>query len=151
MLNVSKNMKQLDPSYIAGKLSTTTLEDLVVSNELKHTFTLWLINYAFTYLPKRTTQTVTAVFVTEVSNEKWTESTNTESESEVAQLCPTLWDPVDCSLLGSSLHGIPQARTLEWVAISFSRGASQPRDRTRVSCTAGRRFNLWATTQKDGF
>ena len=51
-----------------------------------------------------------------------------ESESEVAQSCPTLCDPVDCSLPGSSVHGIFQARILEWVAISFSRGSSQPRD-----------------------
>ena len=71
--------------------------------------------------------------------------TESESESEVAQLCPTLCDPVDCSLLGSSLHGILQARILEWVAISFSRGSSQLRDRTRISRIAGRRFNLWAT------
>ena len=49
----------------------------------------------------------------------------TESESEVAQLCPTLCDPVDCSLPGSSLHGNPQARILEWVAISFSKGSSR--------------------------
>ena len=41
-------------------------------------------------------------------------------ESEVAQLCPTLCDPMDCSLLGSSIHGIFQARVLAWVAISFS-------------------------------
>ena len=46
------------------------------------------------------------------------------SESEVAQSCPTLCDPVDCSLPGSSVHGILQARVLEWVAISFSRGSS---------------------------
>ena len=52
-----------------------------------------------------------------------------ESESEVTQLCPTLCDPVDCSPLGSSVHGILQARILEWVAISFSRGSSPPRDR----------------------
>ena len=51
-----------------------------------------------------------------------------ESESEVAQLCLTLCDPMDCSLPGSSIHGIFQARILEWVAISFSRGSSQPRD-----------------------
>ena len=51
-----------------------------------------------------------------------------ESESEVAQSCPTVCDPMDCSLPGSSLHGILQARVLEWVAISFSRGSSQPRD-----------------------
>ena len=43
-----------------------------------------------------------------------------KSESEVAQLCPTLHDPMDCSLPGSSIHGIFQARVLEWVAISFS-------------------------------
>ena len=60
-----------------------------------------------------------------------------ESESEVTQLYPTLWDPVDCSLPGLSIHGILQARILEWVAISFSRGSSQPRDRTQVSCIAG--------------
>ena len=49
-------------------------------------------------------------------------------ESEVAQLCPTLCDPMDCNLLGSSVHEIFQARVLEWVAISFFRGSSQPRD-----------------------
>ena len=47
-----------------------------------------------------------------------------ESESEVTQSCPTLCDPMDCSLPGSSVHGIFQARILEWVAISFSRGSS---------------------------
>ena len=48
--------------------------------------------------------------------------------SEVAQSCPTLCNPMDCSLPGSSVHGILQARILEWVAISFSRGSSRPRD-----------------------
>ena len=43
-----------------------------------------------------------------------------KSESEVAQSCPTLCNPMDCSLLGSSVHGIFQARVLEWVAIAFS-------------------------------
>ena len=55
--------------------------------------------------------------------------------------CPTLCDPVDCNPPGSSVHGILQARILEWVAISFSRGSSQPRDQTRVSRIVGRRFN----------
>ena len=55
----------------------------------------------------------------------------------VTQLCPTPCDPMDCSPPGSSVHEIFQARILEWVAISFSRGSSQPRDRTRVSRTAG--------------
>ena len=70
-----------------------------------------------------------------------------ESESEVAQSCPTLFDPIDCSLSGSSLRGILQARILEWVAISFSRGSSGTRDRTWVSSSAGRHFNLWATRE----
>ena len=48
-------------------------------------------------------------------------------ESEVAQSCPTFCDPVDCSPPCSSVHGILQARILEWVAISFSRGSSRPR------------------------
>ena len=70
-----------------------------------------------------------------------------EGEGEVAQSCPTLCDPMDCSLPGSSIQGILQARILEWVAISFSRGSSQPRDQTQVSCIGGRRFNLWATRE----
>ena len=57
-----------------------------------------------------------------------------KSESEVIHSCPTLCDPMDCSLPGFSIHGIFQARVLEWVAISFSRGSSQPRDQTLVSC-----------------
>ena len=64
---------------------------------------------------------------------------------KVAQLCPTLCDPMDCSLPGSSVHGIPQARLLEWVAVPFSRGSSQPRDQTQVSCIAGGFFTFWAT------
>ena len=48
---------------------------------------------------------------------------------------------------GSSVHGIPQARTLEWIAIPFSKGSSQPRDQTQVSCIAGRFFTIWATKE----
>ena len=50
-------------------------------------------------------------------------------KSEVAQSCQTLCNPMDCSLSGSSVYGIFQARVLEWIAISFSRGSSQPRNR----------------------
>ena len=67
--------------------------------------------------------------------------------SEVSQSCPTLCDPMDCSLPGFTDHGIFQARVLEWVAIAFSRGSSQPRDRTQVSCIVGRFFILWATRE----
>ena len=67
--------------------------------------------------------------------------------SEVIQLCPTLCDPMDCSPPCSSFHGIFQARVLEGVASSFSRGSSWHRVRTRVSCIVGRHFTLWATRE----
>ena len=63
----------------------------------------------------------------------------------VSQSCPSLWDPTDCSPPGSSVHGILQARILEWVAIPFSRESSLPRDGTWVSCIAGRFFIVWTT------
>ena len=63
-----------------------------------------------------------------------------KSESEVASLCQSLCKPMDYSL-PDSVHGLFQARVLEWAAISFSRGFSQPRDQTWVSCIADRRFN----------
>ena len=61
-----------------------------------------------------------------------------QSENEIAQSCPTLCDPIDCRLPGSSVHGIFQARILKWVAISFSSRSSWPRDWTWVSCIVGR-------------
>ena len=71
----------------------------------------------------------------------------TKSESEVAHSCPTLCNPMDCSLPGSSVHGIFQARVLEWIAISFSRGFSQLRDGNQVSCIVNRCFTIWATRE----
>ena len=68
-------------------------------------------------------------------------------KTEVIHLCPTLCDPMDCGLPGSSVHGIFQARVLQWVAISFSRGSSQPRDQTQVYHIAGRWFTIWATRE----
>ena len=64
------------------------------------------------------------------------------------QSCPTLWDPMDCSLPGSSVSGILQARVLEWVAISSSRGSSWPRDWTLVSYVSciGRQVFTTSTT-----
>ena len=64
------------------------------------------------------------------------------------QLFATPWtSPVDCSLPGSSVYGILRARILEWVAIPFSRGSSQPRDRTQVSRIAGGFLTSWATRE----
>ena len=70
-----------------------------------------------------------------------------KSETEVAQSFPTVCSHMDCSLPGFSVHGIFQARVPEWVAISFSKGFSQPRDGTRVSRIAGRGFTLWTTKE----
>ena len=61
----------------------------------------------------------------------------------VIQSCPTSCDPMDCSPPSSSVHGVLQARILEWVAIPFSRESSQSRDRTWVSCIAGEVFTVW--------
>ena len=66
-------------------------------------------------------------------------------KSEVTQSCLTPCDPMDRSLLGSSVQGIFQARVLKWVAIPFSRGCSWPRNWTQVSRIVGRRFTLWVT------
>ena len=72
----------------------------------------------------------------------------------VALFCPTLCDPMDCSLPGSSIHGISQARILEWVATPvvgwhpwFPGESYQPTDRTQVSLIAGRLFTIWATRE----
>ena len=67
---------------------------------------------------------------------------------EAHVLCQVwLWDPTDCSPPGSSVRGILQARILEWVAILFSRGSSQPWDRIYISYVSGRFFAIWATRE----
>ena len=65
-----------------------------------------------------------------------------ECQSLVLTPCLTLFDPMNCSPPGSSVHEMFQARILEWVVIPFSRGSSQPRDRTWASCIASRFFTL---------
>ena len=60
-----------------------------------------------------------------------------KSESEVAQLCPTLSDPMDCSPPGSSIHGIFQARVLEWVAIAFSERKLSAEELMLLNCGVG--------------
>ena len=60
----------------------------------------------------------------------------------IIRSCPTLWNPMDCSPPGSSVHGILQARRMEWVAIPSFRGSSQPRNQTQVSRIAGGFFTI---------
>ena len=69
----------------------------------------------------------------------------------VVKSCPILCDPMDCSQLGSSVHGISQARIQEWVAISYSRGSSQPRDQSQVSCIVRWILYHWASRQGSCF
>ena len=61
-------------------------------------------------------------------------SSSVKVKVSVAQLCPTLCIPMDCNPPGSSVHGILQARILEWIAIPFSKGSFPSRDQTQVSC-----------------
>ena len=74
-----------------------------------------------------------------------------KAKVKVTQLCPTLCNLMDCSPPGSSVHWILQARILEWVAIPFSRGPSQPWDWTQISRITGRFFTIWATREAHVF
>ena len=91
----------------------------------------------------------------EMKRSGWFIQKGKEKESEVAQLCPTLCDTMDCSLPGSSVHGIFLAIVLEWIAISFSRGIfptqgsnpGLPHCRQRLYRIVDRRFTAWATRE----
>ena len=72
----------------------------------------------------------------------------THSESESHSVVSSPLPPMDCNPPGSSVHGILQARILDWVAISFSRGPSPARDQTCISCTAGKPFPIWASREE---
>ena len=116
---------------LLGKKALTNLESILKSRGIT--------------LPTKVRLVKAMVFPVDMCGcESWTIK---KSEREVAQSCLTLCDPMDCSLPGFSIHGIFQARVLEWGAIAFSRVFSWPRYRTWVSCTAGRCFTLWATRE----
>ena len=69
------------------------------------------------------------------------------AQSTNIQFCLTFGDSTDCSQPGSSLYEILHTRTLKWVAILFSRGSSQSRDRSHISCIASRFFTVWTTRE----
>ena len=77
-------------------------------------------------------------------------SLSLQAECLVAQSCLTLFDPLDCSPPGSSVHGNLQARILQWIATPFPRGSSQSRSRTWVSCLAGWSFTIWTPREATG-
>ena len=78
----------------------------------------------------------------ELGRHNYSSQWKVKSKMKVAQSCLTLWDP-----MVYTVHGILQARILEWVAFPFFRGSSQPRDQTQVSCIAGGFFTSWATME----
>ena len=85
-----------------------------------------------------------------LSNSTIMRATQESVKVSVAQPCPTLCNPMDRSPPGSSVHGLLQVRMLEWVAISFSRASSWPRDGISWpgdAGTAGRLFTIWATRE----
>ena len=114
------------------------------SHELKRRLLLWrkVMTNLDTILKIRDVTLPTKVWLVNV----WMWELD-HKESEVVQSCPTLCYSMDCTLPGSSVHGIFQARVLEWVAISFSRGSSRPRDQSQVSHIVGRHFTVWATRE----
>ena len=87
-------------------------------------------------------------FLVSQTNISWREGWS-EVQVLALQPCLTLCNPVDYSRPGSSVHGVLQAKILEWVAIPFSKGSSAPKDRTQVSCMAGRFLTIWDT--REGF
>ena len=90
---------------------------------------MWELDYKESWTPKN-----------------WCFWTALEKTPELSRV--RLFATPDCSLSDSSVHGVFQARVLEWIAISFSRGSSQPRDWTQVSCIAGRCFTLWTMKEQ---
>ena len=92
------------------------------------------------------TQVSTLTLVCSIQNKALKSRKEAPKVSQVS--CVHLFfDPMDCSPLCSSVHGILQARILEWVAVPSSRGSSQPRDQTEVSCIAGGFLTIWATRE----
>ena len=97
---------------------------------------------SFGHLMQRTDSLEKTLMLGKIEGRIKVKETNTFKSIEVTQSCPTVCNHVDCSLPGSSFHGIFQARVLEWLAFSVSRESFQPRDRTQVSHIAGRRFTI---------
>ena len=121
----SKEYKQVAKKHLKKCLPSLVMRGMQIRTTVRYCFTLIrlaLMNKIITRIGKNMEKSASSF--TAFGNVKWC----CHVGSEVAQSCPTLCDPMDGSLPGSSVHGIFQARILEWAAIFFSRGSSQPRD-----------------------
>ena len=127
--NAGEDMEKREPSLLVGVyIGTVTMENgMGVPHKTKNRVAIWSSNPTPGHISRQTVI--------------WK-----DTKVEVVQSCPTLCDPLDYTI-----HGILQARILEWVAFPFSRGSSWPRDRTQVFHIAGGFFTGWATreAQKD--
>ena len=127
VLGEGKQERQTCPQLInIGKIKKELTRDMI----MKELIQMWMI-----------LEILTEEVAVRLSLESWIEMRC--AMCVLIQLCPTLCDPLDCSPPGSSVHGIFQARILEWVAISF-RGSSWPRHQTCVSLITGGFFICWA-------
>ena len=143
------SVSQSTPRIKAGWFKLNLQRSKALSSTLvalyKHSFPCLLLVWNFPndiLLGKR-------IFNSHAYRSIWNTSMKVEKKVKVlvAQSCPALCNPMDCSSPGSLVCGILQARILEWVVIPFSRGSSWLRDRTQVSCIAGRFFTLWGTRE----
>ena len=124
--------------WVSGQISAFFFFPVAtLTNKKKQHMVLYLLKYLRSVLKERCTHKLGWL-----TSELLISFFPHESESKVAQLCLTCSDSMDCSLPGSSVHGIFQARVLKWVAVSFSR------DRTRVPRIVDRRFTVWATREQ---
>ena len=148
-------MVQLSHPYMtAGKTIALTRQTFVgkVMSLLFHMLSRLVINFLPRSKPLLISwlQSPSAVILAILQDKKkkslWLSSI-TQEKVKFAQSCPTLCDPMDCSPPGSSVHGILQARILEWVAFPFSRGSSWPKDGTQVFHIAGGFFTSWSTRE----
>ena len=107
---------------------------------VQHTSELWQTVFVFTFYRRAFSSKPSHYILFFCLFSSFTEVfINWDMKVKVAESCPTLFNPMDYTV-----HGILQARILEWAAVSFSRGSSQPRNRTRASWIAGRFFTNWA-------
>ena len=153
-MNEAENLNMHDQGEIKATKMSPLRPTCSLAFPSSHTDRKWrcFLRFQCSYPPRKPDPVIVLSLASWIHNSSSGEWTGVLASSFnqcvlVTHSCPTLCNPVDCSLPGSSVHGILQARILEWVAVPFSRGSSQPRDWTGVSCIADGLFTSWATRE----